>query len=171
MKKENKFEIDEIIDELMKFSSNVITLNLSVEYSLIKQFEEETQIELPNDYKYLISKVNGFNLMGDEILGITYLPNSDDLVEVYRFEHFEVFIPQYLHLVPFSPDGRGNFYCFDTKKKTRNNDSCCIVFWRSNYEYTESDPPEIVYNCLSDFIKECVIGWTLEDYDYDGNPT
>ncbi|MGP1535871.1 SMI1/KNR4 family protein [Prevotella heparinolytica] len=38
-------------------------------------------------------------------------------------------------MIPFSPDGSGNFYCFDTKVKTKNGDSNQIVFWYSNYIY------------------------------------
>lgn len=35
--------------------------------------------------------------------------------------------------------------------------------------YTESDSPEIAHECLADFINECIISWTLSDYNYDGS--
>ncbi|WP_291529213.1 SMI1/KNR4 family protein [Bacteroides sp. UBA939] len=164
-----KLEIDEIIKELMKFSDKLVDMRSPVDVEFIQRFETKYQIELPADYKYLLNKTNGFSLMGDEVLGITWASHGYDLVEVYRYEHFEVIIPQYKYLVPFSPDGRGNFYCFDTSVKTKNGLSNNIVFWCSNYEYTESDYPEITHNCLADFINECIIGWTLEDYNYDGS--
>ena len=53
--------------------------------------------------------------------------------------------------------------------KTNNGNSCKIVFWYSNYEYSETDEPEITHDNLSDFISECIIGWTLEEYNYDGS--
>ena len=87
---------------------------------------------------------------------------------VYVREHFKVKVPQYDYLVPFSPDGQGNFYCFNTKNLTDNGDSCPIVFWVSNYIYSKDDQPEIVNNSFVDWVNEVVIGWTLEDYDYDG---
>ena len=169
MKTSSIKKIDEIILELKKFSSNSVTLNPPVDTTFLNKFERDFQIELPNDYKYLLSLTNGFNLMGDEVLGIHYLPNISDIVDVYKYEHFSIINPQYPYLVPFSPDGGGNFYCFDTRKKTQEGDSNNIVFWQSDYEYTESDTPEITHDCLADFINECIISWTLEDYNYDGS--
>ena len=161
--------IDEVLNELKKFSSDLLTLNPPVDQRSINYFEKKFNVELPDDYKYLLSKTNGLGLMGDEILGIFNLPLVEDLITVYQFEHFEVIYPQYNYLIPFSPDGGGNFYCFDTSKKTNGDHSTEIVFWTSNYEYTESDVPEITHNCLADFIQECIIECTLEDYNYDGN--
>ena len=37
------------------------------------------------------------------------------------------------------------------------------------YEYNGNDTPEETHECLSDFINECIINWTLEDYNYDGS--
>lgn len=164
-----KKEIDEVLEELGKFSSNILTLNSPVNPELMKRFEQQFHIELPNDYKYLLTKTNGFGLMGDDVLGITYTTYGTDLVNTYQFEHYEVIVPQYEWLIPFCPDGGGNFYCFDTNVRTQNGDSNQIVFWYSNYEYTESDPPEVTHECLADFINECIIGWTLQDYNYDGS--
>ena len=163
-----KNEIDETIKELNKFSSQIVDLKPSVDLELIHRFEEEFQIKLPADYKYLLSKTNGFSLMGFEVLGITYTDDYN-LVNAYQFEHFEVIVPQYKHLIPFSPDGGGNFYCFDTSVKTQGGDSNRIVFWYSNYEYTESDPPEVTHESLADYVNNWIIRLTLEDYNYDGS--
>lgn len=76
--------------------------------------------------------------------------------------------PQFDYLILFARWG-GNFYCFDTSKRTNNGNSYKIVFWCSNYEYSETDEPEITHDNLSDFISECIIGWTLENYNYDGS--
>ena len=164
-----KHRIDSIINELKQFSGSIVTLNPPVNPALILEFENKFQVELPNDYKYLLSQSNGINLMGDEVFGITFLNYGSDLVNTYEFEHYNVIIPQYPYLIPFSPDGGGNYYCFDTRKKTNNGNSCKIVFWCSNYAYSEIDEPEITHDSLSDYINECIIGWTLDDYNYDGS--
>lgn len=163
-----KQEMDEVIAELKKFTSNVLDWRGPASPELIKRFESEYQVNLPEDYKYLLNFTNGFSLMGDEILGITFFQYGEDLANVYQFEHFEVAVPQYKHLIPFSPDGGGSFYCFDTHVKTNNGASNQIVFWYSNYEYTESDPPEITHQSLADYIKNWIISLTLENYDYNG---
>ena len=60
------------------------------------------------------------------------------------------------------------FYCFDTRVETNGGSSNQIVFWYSNYEYSESDPPEITHQSLADFIKNWIIALTLKSYDYNG---
>lgn len=171
MKNESNFvkQVDDIIGELKKFSSRLCEFSQPVISEYVDRFEDEFEVKLPNDYKYLLAITNGFSLMGDRILGITWSDYGDDLCSVYKYEHNDVLIPQYKHLVPFCPDGGGNFYCFDTQVSTNGGNSNRIVFWCSNYNYTESDIPEITHNCLADFINECIIGWTLEDYDYEGH--
>ena len=68
------------------------------------------------------------------------------------------------HIVPFAPDGRGNYYCFDTKQ---NNE---IVFYTSNYNYSETDKPEVVNSDFCDWFNEVMIDWCIElegqDYIY-----
>lgn len=164
-----KQEMDEVIAELSKFTSRVLDWRIPADINLIERFESEYQVNLPEDYKYLLSITNGFSLMGFEVLGIMWDRKAHDLVDTYRIEHFEVIVPQYKHLIPFSPDGGGNFYCFDTHVKTNNNASNQIVFWYSNYEYSELDPPEITHQSLADYIKNWIIELTLEDYDYNGD--
>ncbi len=107
-----KLVIENIIMELKKISDNIVTLNPPINPILIVGFEKKYQLELPNDYKYLLSQSNGINLMGDEVLGITFSNYGYDLTSTYEFEHFNVQIPQFDYLIPFSPDGGGNFLLF-----------------------------------------------------------
>lgn len=44
-----------------------------------------------------------------------------------------------------------------------------IVLIQVKEQITETDEPEITHDNLSDFISECIIGWTLENYNYDGS--
>ena len=126
-------------------------------------------LNLPNDYNVLLRKHSGVNLYGTEINGIIQIPNLGltSLEQSYLFEHYEVENIMPLYLIPFSPDGGGNHYCFDTK--FNNNTSCPIVFWQHDYTYSNEDLPEVVNTTLADWIKREMIDWTLEDYNYDGS--
>lgn len=121
-------------------------------------------LALPADYRAVVARVNGFNVMGNEVYGLRGPDGSASLESVYRFEHLEVQVPQAAYLIPFSPDGGGNFYCFDTRYPSADTRSCPVVFWVSNYPYTAADPPEVVYPSFFAFVQEVIINWTLEDY-------
>ncbi len=161
--------VKNLIRELRKFSDDIISINKPIDESLIQEFEVRHKVELPLDYKDLLKSINGFSLMGSEVYGIGDTEHTQNLDKVYQFEHFEVKIPQFFHLVPFSDDGGGGFYCFDCSKKSDDGNSCPIVFWVSNYIYTEGDIPEVTNESFIDFVDECIIGWTLDEYDYNGN--
>ena len=169
MNSKTKKEMDEVVAELKKFTSRVLEWNAPVDPVLIGRFESRFGLKLPEDYKYLLGITNGFAVMGNEVLGMTDESYGTDLFNVYQFEHYEVIVPQYEYLIPFSADGFGNFYCFDTRVKTNGGDSNQIVFWYSNYEYSESDPPEVTHQGLADFIKDWIIASNLEYYDYNGD--
>lgn len=164
-----KKEMDEVIAELQKFTPRVLEWWEPVDPTLIERFETRFDVKLPEDYKYLLSVTNGFSLMGDVVLGLIDEEKKYDLFVCYQIEHFEVIVPQYKHLIPFCPDGGGNFYCFDTHVPTNGGDSNQVVFWYSNYEYSELDPPEITHQSLADFIKDWIILNTLERCDYNGD--
>lgn len=154
--------MNDLIIELLKFSDDIVELGDSIEDDRIKVFEEKWLLSLPNDYKDFVRRVNGFSLMGTEVYEFDS-QKANSIENVYYREHFQVNYPQFPHLVPFSPDGRGNFYCIDTKSISD------IVFWTSNYEYSEEDYPEVTHSSFTNWVQEVVINWTLEDYNYDGS--
>jgi hypothetical protein len=157
--------INKILKHLYKFSPEVLTLGEPLEdIKIVENFEQKYNLRLPRDYKYLLTKHNGIDLMGVSIYGFA---GAENLETVYEFEHNEVAYPQYNYFVPFSPDGGGNFYCFDTRYI--NDESCPVVFWTSNYEYSEDDQPELSNESFADWIKEVLIEWTLESCNYDGS--
>lgn len=162
-------KVEALIFELRRFSSAIIDLGGPANSTLISAFEQDNNVTLPNDYKLVIAQVNGFNLMGSEVYGVLGKAHPSSLEINYHYEHFEVKYPQPAYLVNFSPDGGGNFYCFDTRYQTQEGNSCPIVFWLSNYLYAENDAPEVVYDSFIDFVGEVVIDWTVADYDYEGN--
>jgi len=158
--------IDNILIQLNNFSDEIITMHEPLkDIRIVEDFEKKNNLKLPNDYMYLLSKHDGIDLMGVTIYGFDDMENLDS---VYDFEHNEVIYPQYNYLVPFSPDGGGNFYCFDTRD-CENNNSCSVVFWASNYEYDEDNQPELTNLSFAEWIEEVMIEWTLESYNYDGS--
>jgi cell wall assembly regulator SMI1 len=158
--------IKDLVIELKKFSNEILTIGLPVERALLTEFETKYNVVLPNDYKELLHECNGVNLYGTQILGISKIEGEYALGECYKIEHYEVQNPMPLYLIPFSPDGRGNHYCFDTR--FNDETSCPIVFWQHDYAYSENDSPEITNQGLADWIQEVMIDWILEDYNYDG---
>jgi hypothetical protein len=160
--------INEVIEELLKFSDDVLEVFPPVKTKELGRFEIEHNLELPLDYKTLLQVTDGFSLMGTEVYGVSR-QGKLNLAQVYHIEHHEVAVSQYTQLVPFSNDGRGNFYCFDTSAITQDGLSCAIVFWVSNYQYSLDDQPERTHDSFTDWVHKCVIEWTLEDYDYSGN--
>ena len=159
--------MESTIAELLKFSEDILEINNSINDDRIYVFEKKYNLKLPNDFKKFITKINGFSLLGNKVYGFD--ENITESIEkVYFFEHFEVSYPQPTYLVPFCNDGRGNFYCMDTSQNI-DNEYCPIVFWVSNYEYTNEDLPEIVNNNFLEWLEEVIIGWTLEEYNYDGS--
>ena len=154
--------------ELNRFSDDMVTFNDPVKEEAITQFEEEYNLMLPLDFKAFLRLSNGLTLCGSDIYGFGNREYGENLNSVYFYEHFNVVIAQFDFLVPFSPDGGGNFYCLDCRKISQTSESCPVVFWVSNYDYMGNDMPEVTNDSFSGFINEYIIGWTLDDYDYDG---
>jgi cell wall assembly regulator SMI1 len=159
--------IKSAIDHLLKFSPDILTLNNPVNEVDIKNFEELYGLQLPQDYIYLLHRTNGFNLMGASVLPVLGAEVTGSLEESYIFEHFKVANPMHTDLIPFSPDGGGNHYCFDVSGGNRSVSK--IVFWQHDITYSNEIKPELTHESLADWINEVVMEWTLEDFDYDGN--
>ncbi len=63
-------DIVNLIDELQKFSKEVIQLNEPVNIDDVLIWESEQNINLPADYKTFITQYNGLTLMGTQVYGI-----------------------------------------------------------------------------------------------------
>ncbi|WMW76927.1 SMI1/KNR4 family protein [Flavobacterium sp. 20NA77.7] len=160
-------KVDNILERLYKFSPNILQLGKAIADDRLEILQSNISINLPNDFVYLLKKHNGIFLCGVEILGLGMDFGKSSLDKVYQFEHFEVNNPMPLEYFPFSPDGMGNHYCLDLSKK-EGNDSCPIVFWQWDVDYQLNE----VETCNSDFLdwmEEVLIGWTENDYNYDGS--
>lgn len=160
-------EITDVINELTLFSDKVLALNPPVAIQVIEAFEKQFNVKLPGDYIAFVQRFNGMNLMGTEVYGIGEEAGVSSLDRKYIIEHQEVGNPMYNYLVPFSHDGYGSHYCFDTSALTKT--SCNIVFWQHDHHYSPNDPPEVTNASFAEWVKEVAIDWTLDEYDYDGN--
>ena len=162
-------EIDSLVAELHRFSPDIAELGTAVDAQRIAQFESAHNFVLPNDYKLTVAQVNGFSIMGAEVYGLYGNTSALSLESIYQREHTDVLYPQPWYLIPFSSDGGGNFYCFDTRFISADEQSNLVVFWVSNYPYTEDDSPAVTNDSFLDFVNEIIISWTLDSYDYEGN--
>jgi hypothetical protein len=154
---------DEFIEKFDKFSENMKSSNLGLD----KEIFDLINFRLPEDYKYVLLKYNGLSLLGNEVLGIDF--NSENsLIQVKDREHNQVEYKMPSNIIPFSTDGRGNYYCFDTNLFNENSKICKIIFWQYGYSNNLKNN-EIVNNSFIDWAEEILIDWTLEEYNYDGS--
>jgi cell wall assembly regulator SMI1 len=164
----NMKSIDELIEKLNLFSNELIEFNGPISAEEIAATEKAIGYVLPMDYKAFLSIHNGIALMGVTIYGIKDRYNQFSLLDAYYYEHESVGNVMFKYLIPFSPDGLGNHYCFDAR--TNNTFSCEIKFWQHDIIYNELIQPEKVNSSFSEWVEEVLIDWTLGDYDFKGNP-
>jgi len=164
---EIKRECDRLLNELYRFSSDVINLGNPIEDNRLELFEDTLNYVLPMDFKYVLKKHNGISLMGTEVLGLDSSLKKNSLEEVYEFEHHVANNKMPKELMPFSPDGRGNHYCLNLAKII--DDICPVVFWQWDYDYSSIEEIEECNDNFLSWMEEVLIEWNLEKYNYDGS--
>ena len=97
-------KIFEIIDS---FKEEFVETFPPVEEKSITKAEMFFKYKLPSEYKEFLKYSNGIIIDGDEIYGISN--GKEDIINVYIREHNHVQYPMYNNIIPFSPDGRGNY--------------------------------------------------------------
>ena len=159
-------QILDIYKELLKFSSSMLTLEKTITDNRIENFEDNIESKLPEDFKYLITKHNGFSFNGTEVYGIGKEFKGRSLDKLYEFEHYDVDNPMPKYFLPFSPDGSGNHYCLDLSRI--EYEICPVVFWQHDCKYENISQVETCNLSFAEWIREVMIDWTLEEYNYDG---
>jgi cell wall assembly regulator SMI1 len=154
-----------ILNEINLFSKEMVYLGPPIEDNRVEIFEKQIGFNLPSDFKYIIKIHNGISLAGTQFLGIDKELRGSSLEQVYKFEHFEVTNKMPVEFMPFSPDGAGNHYCLNLNKMKEN--LCPVVFWQSDLNYNNNEVEEC-NNTFIEWLKEVMIEWTLDDYNYDG---
>ena len=160
-------QCDAILNELSLFSDDLLYLGPAISDDRLELFEKQIGFVLPFDFKYIAKKHNRIVLAGIEIYGLDKALKGNSLEEIYKYEHDEkIYNAMPNKFLPFSPDGRGNHYCFDLLKF--NSGACPVVFWQHDYVYESKDEVEVCNASFVEWIKEVLIDWTLEDYNYNG---
>jgi cell wall assembly regulator SMI1 len=155
-----------VLTELSKFDDDSLHLGPPILDNRLEAFERQIGLLLPFDFKYLLKKHNGIGLSGTEVYGIDKELRGSSLDEVYHFEHDLVDNEMPVHYLPFSPDGFGNHYCLDLSKIV--NGVSPVIFWQHDYFYKNLAEVEVCNNSFTEWMDEVMIGWTLDDYNYDG---
>jgi SMI1-KNR4 cell-wall len=133
----------QMINELLKFNESLIELGESVTDDRYEKLELKIGYSLPLSFKSLLNKFNRISLCGDTINGLDSKFGDSSLDKLYHNEHYEVGNPMPIELFPFSPDGRGNHYCFDL---STGDDK--VLFWQHDFEYSDKSEIEICNNSL-----------------------
>lgn len=154
----------QIINELIKFDESLIELGESVTDDRYEKLEQEIGFVLPESFKSLLKKYNYISLNGTSINGLDKKFRDSSLDRLYAIEHYEVGNPMPKELLPFSPDGYGNHYCFDL---TNNDDK--VLFWQHDVDYANKSEIEVDNENFLEWVKEIMIESTLEDYNYEGS--
>lgn len=156
-----------ILEELNKFSDDLILFGDEIVDDRLEKFEKKIGYKLPIDFKYVLKRHNGISLDGTQFYGFDNEFKENSLEIIYLFEHNKVKNKMPLEFLPFSPDGRGNHYCIDLSKFSLG--LCPVVFWQWDFTYNDKDQIEICNNSFYEWIKEVMIEWTLDEYNYDGS--
>lgn len=168
--KKNNMEIiekcNQTLEELYKFSPEILYLGENIIDSRLESLEEEIGYKLPEDFKYIMKKHNGITLAGTQIYGLSAKLKESSLGKIYAFEHSEVENPMPKNFFPFSPDGRGNHYCLDLSKLEAN--VCPVMFWQWDFEYDNLEDVEVSNDNFAEWVNEVMIEWTLQMYNFDG---
>ena len=151
---EEHLNIDSIIQRIQDFKEEYVECFDPISDDALQLAQENIPFQLPADYIRLLQFSNGILICGDEVLGINHKPF--DLIKAYKTEHEATQMRMPSHIVPFAPDGRGNYYCFDAQQGNQ------IVFWVTNYQYSEEDKPEVVNSDFCDWFNEVMIDWCIE---------
>lgn len=146
--------VEELIKRIQTFKEEYVSYFKPIEEADIHLYKNQLPFRLPEDYLSFLKFSNGIIISGDELFGISN--KQFDIIKAYDIEHNEVEYPMPKFIVPFAPDGGGSYYCFDTSDNNK------IVFWTSNYKYSDTDRPEIVNQDFCEWFNEVMLDWSID---------
>jgi len=121
-------------------------------YVPIKIVPKINHYRLPEDFEYFLKWSNGFSLFGTEILG--FENKEFDILKTVSREQNDTNNLMPSHIIPFSPMGNGDFYCFDLKEGLDGDGLCPIIYWQWNYSSPERY--EKVNDSFIEWLKELI---------------
>lgn len=160
-------DCENTFNELSQFSVKILSFATPIVDDRLEVFEKVVGYSFPFDFKFFLKRSNGFSLLGIVVFGIGIEFKDSSLAVIYDYEHRQVHNKMPLHFLPFSEDGRGNHYCLDLHRL--NDHVCPVVFWQHDYDYISLDEVETCNDSFVSWVKEVMIEWILERYNYDGS--
>ena len=118
----------------------------------IAEAEGEIGSRLPESFRQFLKEVGGTS-WPENIYGVDKrLPPGYNLVHITRTERIDIEPELPHHLIPFSPDGWGNHYCFDTKRM--EDQECPVVLW--SHELDEEQTPEQTHQNFTAWLADLI---------------
>ncbi len=125
----------------------------------IKDAENELEIELPESYRAFQLEFGNFDWGILEVHSVkTPFLGVSNIVGITLSERTECHPNMPTHLIPFSDNGGGDSYCFDTSNYT--DKECQVVFW--DHTDSKNQKPEVVAKDFLEWIEK-EIEWRAED--------
>ncbi len=152
---------DRYTKAIQLFKDNAYS-NFSINPAIEKEIEiaeTELEVKFPDSYKAFQLEFGDFDWGILEIYSVKKLANGIiGIVNITFSERTECHPNMPNHLIPFSGNGGGDSYCFDTSNFI--DTECPIVFW--DHTDSENQMTEVV---AKDFIEwiENEIEWRIED--------
>lgn len=123
----------------------------------IVPFTKPTDLVLPDDYLFFLNWSNGIYIVGIELLGVGN--EKFDLLSHIKREQNDTnnLIPK--HIIPFSPVGNGDYYCFDIKEGLKEG-VCPVIYWQwdystpDNYEFLAGSFVDWLATTINDMMEE-----------------
>jgi hypothetical protein len=107
----------------------------------LSKAEKELNVNLPESYKAFQLELGDIDWAMLEIYSVkTPQEGMTNIIGITQSERTECFPNMPNYLVPFSDNGGGDSYCFDTSKIT--DGECPVVFW--DHTSTPKQEPEVV---------------------------
>jgi len=134
--------IDEIIKSLNKYPNDIWwleTIQKIIEKDL-SELEKKINYKFPKDFRYFLLKYNWISIPWEYVYWIkkdTSKILPIDIYNNYITEHDKkIANPMPKYLVPFSPNGRWDHYCFNKKDNKIYfwQHDCSDYSWNPNYE-------------------------------------
>ena len=151
-------QIDELITKLQSYSDDIISCQGKILEEDILDTEKKLGITLPSDFRYFLSRMNGFSLYGDILIPIVDSTENfiqPDIIEVNKREHTEVENEMPDFFLPFAANGRGDHYCFDLRKKNLDGTSP-VIFWQWDYSFFHPDDIDQTHNNFIGWVEELI---------------
>lgn len=153
-------EIEAVSQKLMEFPDRVLDRGTPITDNRVEAFEHAIGFTLTDEFKFLVKRHNPASVSGTGIFGFGQEFGGSAFEKMYTMvtATYQDFIPK--TVVPFSPDGAGNYYCLDLSR--RQGETCPVVFYQLNFLYENLEDIETCHPSFAAWVSDVMIGWNQE---------